>query len=188
MTGPRQLPSYVETERLTLRLWEPADAPAMADAVAESLDDLLPWMEWAAFEPLSMEERQALIAGARKEWRAGGDAPLGIHLGDRFIGSAGFLCRVGPGALEIGYWIHSAHVGHGYATEATRALTSLAFTLPEIEQVEIHHDKANVASRGVPQRLGFTLIREVPREKTAPGEIGIECQWVMARGEWTADG
>jgi hypothetical protein len=33
-------------------------------------------------------------------------------------------------------------------------LTNAAFTVPEITQVEIHHDKANVASAGVPRSLG----------------------------------
>jgi RimJ/RimL family protein N-acetyltransferase len=55
-------------------------------------------------------------------------------------------------------------------------------------QTEIHHDKANVASAGVPRKLGFALLAEVPDEIRAPGEIGIECRWRMERDQWLSDG
>jgi RimJ/RimL family protein N-acetyltransferase len=86
--------------------------------------------------------------------------------------------------LEIGYWVHVAHVRLGYATEMSEALTHLAFGIDEIERVEIHHDKANVASAGVPRRLGFGLLSETPDEISAPGEIGVDCAWIVTRGTW----
>ena len=52
-----------------------------------------------------------------------------------------------------------------------KALTSLAFGIDEIEPVEIHRDKANVASAGVPRRLGFELLTETPDEISAPGRL-----------------
>jgi RimJ/RimL family protein N-acetyltransferase len=52
--------------------------------------------------------------------------------------------------------------------------------------VEIHHDKANVASAGVPRRLGYTYVSEQPDEPTAPGEIGIDCTWRVTRSDWLA--
>ena len=63
----------------------------------------------------------------------------------------------------------------GLTPEAARA----------IDRVEIHHDKANVASAGVPRGLGFELLSEGPDEVSAPGEIGIDCAWVVTRDEWT---
>jgi len=48
-----------------------------------------------------------------------------------------------------------------------------AFTVPDIERVEIHHDKANAASRRVPEKLGFVLVEEVPDAKLAPNDIGM---------------
>src|SRR4051794_9877759 len=41
-------PYRIETERLVLRCWDPADSDALDEAVAESLDELRPWMPWAA--------------------------------------------------------------------------------------------------------------------------------------------
>lgn len=51
--------------------------------------------------------------------------------------------------------------------------------------MEIHHDKANTASAGIPRQLGFTLVDEIADEAESPGEIGIECRWVMTRSAWT---
>jgi ribosomal-protein-serine acetyltransferase len=92
--------------------------------------------------------------------------------------------RLGPRALEIGYWTHPAFVRSGVATRATALLTDAAFMLPEIEHVEVHHDKANRASAGIPRKLGFRLIAEVPDQREAPAEVGIECRWQMTRERW----
>ena len=56
--------------------------------------------------------------------------------------------------------------------------------MPQITHVEVHHDKANVASAGVPRRLGFQLLGEVEDQIGAPSEIGVEWQWRMAGEQW----
>jgi RimJ/RimL family protein N-acetyltransferase len=63
-------------------------------------------------------------------------------------------------------------------------LTEAAFAQPEVLRVEIHHDKANIASAGVPRKLGFRLVREVGDEITAPSELGVSCEWQMTQEEW----
>ena len=64
-------------------------------------------------------------------------------------GGAGLMARIGPGGLEIGYWVHAGHVRRGLATAATSALIAEAFTLPGITRVEIRHDELNTASGGI---------------------------------------
>jgi ribosomal-protein-serine acetyltransferase len=181
-----QLPAAVTTERLTLRWWEVADAPALARAVTDSLDHLLPWMPWAAFEPTSIDARAALIERWRADAESGGDVVYGVFLGAAPIGGTGFHRRRGPGTLEIGYWIHVDHTGRGYATELARALTSTAFTVGGIDHVEIHHDRANAASGAVPRSLGYRLVSEQRRPVEAPGECGIDCGWRIDRDQWIA--
>ncbi len=39
------------------------------------------------------------------------------------LGGSGLHTRIGPGALEIGYWVQADHIGKGYATEVCAALT-----------------------------------------------------------------
>jgi RimJ/RimL family protein N-acetyltransferase len=165
---------------LVLRRWRPADAEALSRAIDESLEHLRPWMPWAA--PASLEERRAILASWEREWDMGGDLVYGLLLGPLVVGSFGLHRRIGPGGLEIGYWVHAAHTRRGYASAAVATLTSMAFTLPGIAVVEIHHDRANLASEGVPRTLGFTLVGE--HSSSPPAEPGIYRAWRMTRDRW----
>ena len=115
---------------------------------------------------------------------SGGDEVFGVFLGEAVVGGSGLHRRSGPDTLEIGYWIHVDHIGQGFATEAAGALTTRAFEDPAIAFVEIHHDRANTASAGVPRKLGFELVAERPDAIEAPGEVGIDCCWRIARDDW----
>jgi RimJ/RimL family protein N-acetyltransferase len=174
----------MRTPRLSLRRWVEADAPALSAAVLANLDHLRPWMPWIATEPLGPTERVALIDQWRTDWEGGGDLVVGILMAGVVVGGSGLHRRRGPGVLEIGYWVHVDHLNKGIATEVTATLTTAAFTVPDIERVEIHHDKANAASAGVPRRLGFTLADETQDAVTSPGEVGIDCRWLVTRQEW----
>jgi RimJ/RimL family protein N-acetyltransferase len=183
-----RLPDHIETERLVLRRWTTADAPALGTAIAESLEHLRPWMPWAGGEPVALDDRARWIEQGNRDWEAGGDVVLGILLPDgTVVGGTGLHRRAGPDTLEIGYWIHVDHARRGYVTEAVAALTDAAFTVTGIEHVEIHHDVANVASRGVPEKLGYTLIGEVePTTASAPGEDGVHWCWRVDADAWRA--
>jgi RimJ/RimL family protein N-acetyltransferase len=171
---------------LTLRRWLPDDGPALSAAILQNLDHLRPWMPWIQAEPQSPEDRLALINKWQADWEDGGDEVIGAFLGDDIIGSTGLHRRRGAGVLEIGYWVHVDHTGKGYATEIADALTTAAFSVADIERVEIHHDKANLASAGVPRRLGYTFAGETPDEITSPGEVGVDCRWLVTRDLWAS--
>ena len=94
---------------------------------------------------------------------------MGVFLADEVIGGSGLHRRRGPHGLEIGYWVHIDHTRCGYASEVAAAMTTTAFTIDGIERVEIHHDKANVASAGVPRRLGFAPLPDDPQRDHRTG-------------------
>lgn len=181
------LPTGIASARLTMRLWRAGDAEALQAAVASSVEHLRPWMPWAAVVPTVEEERE-LIAAAEANWRGGGDAMYGVFAGDTIVGGTGLHRRAGPDTLEIGYWIHVDHIGRGYATELSAALTDLAFTVDGIEHVEIHHDAANVRSAAVPRKLGFAHVATARREPLAPRHSGAEWSWRVDRGSWRVPG
>ena len=161
---------------IVVRPYTVDDGPALHAAILDSIEHLRPWMPWVAAEPLTLEERL--------EWLRGVHDAEGIFVGDTCVGGTGLHDRIGPTGREIGYWVRAGWTGRGIATEAARQLTERAFTIRGIDHVEIHHDKANVASGGVPRRLGFTLVDEVANSVLAPGEIGIDCRWVVERDQW----
>ena len=178
------IPTRVECDELTIRRYERNDAAALVDAVTESLNDLLPWMPWAKFEPQTISQREDLISTWHDEWRQCSNFTMGIFYNDLCVGGTGLHLRGEPGSLEIGYWVRSSHVGRGIAQRSSRALTTAAFCLPEVSVVQIAHDIANVRSQRVPQSLGFGVIRESERIPEAPGEVGRVRLWAITRDEW----
>ena len=120
-----------------------------------------------------------------RTWRAGGGANYAVLVEDETVaGGCGLHDRRGPNALKIGYWTHPRFLRQGIASAAARLLTVAAFSDPGIERVEIHHDKANLRSRGVPERLGFGFAGESADRRAAPGEVGIDWAWRMERSAW----
>ncbi len=100
------------------------------------------------------------------------------------LGGAGLHPNIGADGLEIGYWIGAAHTRRGYATEAARALTQVAFTAPSIERVQIRCDPRNVPSAGVPRRLGFRHIETLSANTITPtGASRDTMVWQMVRDE-----
>jgi ribosomal-protein-serine acetyltransferase len=162
---------------LSLRRWEVRDAEELSRAVTASVVHLRPWMPWARDEPIGLRARQAFIERCQDEWESGDAYVYGLFCGDSVVGGVGLHRRIGPGGLEIGYWVHVDHLCRGYATRAAAALRDAALALPEVSFVEIHHDQANVVSARVPAKLGFAKVGERPDTVVAPGECGINWIW-----------
>lgn len=176
------LPRIITGPDITLRAWAPIEAAVLHDLVVANLDHLRPWMPWTVDEPLALDERAALIDGWQQRRLAGGDAVYAIVLHDRPVGACGLHRRGARSGLEIGYWLAAAHTGRGIATEAARLLTETALGTEGITHVEIHHDRANLRSEGIPRRLGYDRIDERPSVvQRAPHGEGITVVWRTAR-------
>jgi RimJ/RimL family protein N-acetyltransferase len=153
-------------DRVVLRRWRPDDLDVLTRLVDESLDWLTPWMPWAAEH--SRENIADYLRQVAEKWQTGdaynyaimGDGPEGPNTVP--VGSTSTMRRIGPGGLEIGYWIHPGWSGRGLVTMAAAAQTWQAFALPGTTHVEIHHDSENHASGAVPARLGFTKVTRAP--------------------------
>jgi RimJ/RimL family protein N-acetyltransferase len=176
-------PYLIRTERLTIRCWEPRDAPLLADAIDSSLDHLRPWMPWVHDEPRSLEERIELLRGFRGRFDLGEDFVYGIFARDEreAIGGSGLHTRAGEGALEIGYWVRASSVRRGYARETTAALTRVAFGVCGVDRVEIRVDPPNERSRKVPARLGY-IEEATLRRRLEPGPRDVVIYSIFADG------
>jgi len=171
-----RLPDRIEGDGLVLRRWQVDDAEALGRLVADNAEHLRPWMPWMAQEPRTLAERIALIQGWQREWEAGGDVVLAVVRGGEIAGSCGMHRRIGAGGIELGYWIAVPHLRQGVATAVARALTEAALRMPGIDRVEIHHDTNNLASAGVPAKLGFEQVGEEPGA-SIPAGSGVETVW-----------
>jgi ribosomal-protein-serine acetyltransferase len=179
----RRPAELIEIEHLILRRCGPPDLKVVHRLVEESLEHLRPWMGWAAVDGYSFDHTTAFIAECESGWIFGKAFHYLILVDGVAVGVAALGRTVGAGALELGYWLHPEHTGRGYATLASRALTSQAFTLEGIQRVEIWHDAANTASSAVPRKLGFRERerRSPPRQPLTSGEVGIDVVWELGR-------
>lgn len=152
-----EVPEEIVTERLVLRAPHPDYAREMNTAVCESIEELRPWMPWAA-EPPTLEESRAQASRAREAFLAREDLQLILFLGDRIVGSSG-LHRIDWDVpkFETGYWVRTTDERRGYVTEAVEAITDLAFEGLGARRLEIRASTLNARSLAVPERLGFTL-------------------------------
>jgi RimJ/RimL family protein N-acetyltransferase len=174
-------PEHIEASRLYLRRRRAGDAAAIASAVAESLAELQAWMPWADRSVAEPAEQRRRLEDVDGHWERGTEyVYLVFRPGeDRVLGSAALHRRVGPGALEIGYWLRTSETGRGIMTEAVRALANTALALPGVDRVEVHCDEANEKSAAIARRLGFRLARTEGAEAKAPAERGRQMVWVL---------
>ncbi len=149
---------------ITLRRWRRAYSSALLESVRASLPHLRPWMPWATAD-YGREQVTDYLTRKDQEWDAGQTFDYAIMIGARqVIGSAGLMSRIGPGRLEIGYWVDTRHTGQGVATRTAAALSAAGLAVPGIDQLEIHHEEANTASGAVARKLGYQRVDSAPRE------------------------
>lgn len=181
-------PYHALTPRLELRCYEPRDAQALIDAMADGTDHLLPWMAWAQEEPQPIEEKIALLRTFRGRFDLDQDWIFGAFERGRpdvLVGGTGLHPRVGPGAAEIGYWVRRGRQGAGIATEMASAMTRLGFECQTWSRIEIHCDARNVPSARIARKLGY---REEGRLRGRSVAVGGGDQLVfgMLAGEYPA--
>lgn len=149
--------SKIETPRLVLRPAAPEEWAAVQRAEEESREHLrryMPWADRAGPEPVHEVVAKLRLFRARLD-RAE-DLIFSAFLDGAIVGSVGLHNRCGIGGLEIGYWVHAAHVRQGLAFEMAAAMTRVIFEHEHMRWAEIRCAGTNEASQGVPLKLGYT--------------------------------
>jgi RimJ/RimL family protein N-acetyltransferase len=174
-------PERIEARGLYLRRHQVGDADAIAAAVAESLAELQPWVPWANQSAARQGAQRHRLEEVVPHWERGTEyVYLVFRPGeDKLLGSVGLHRRVGPDALEIGYWLRTSETGRGTMTEAVRALANEALAWPGVDRVELHCDEANQKSAAIARRLGFRLARTGQVDPESPAESGRQMVWVL---------
>ncbi|MFF9759025.1 GNAT family N-acetyltransferase [Streptomyces caelestis] len=136
------------TERLVLRPWTMDEVTAVLDGTRSA--------HWAEDFPAEGDRVIAGLFDQHPVWLT----PYGHRLvveraSGSVVGSIGLFWPPSEGVLEIGYGIVASRRGRGYATEATRALTGLALTAPDVHTVSAHVEPSNPSSVRVLEKAGF---------------------------------
>ena len=154
-----EFPDRFETERLTIRSPLPGDGAEVQAAVAETIEDLRPWMPWADHAP-TVAEAESDVRRARAHFLTREDLWLFLFLKGThtLVGGSGFhQIDWNVPRLEIGYWVRRRFQGRGYISEAVRGISSFAFDTLGARRLEIRCDARNVRSRRVAERAGYEL-------------------------------
>ena len=175
-------PERHDAAGFVLRRWSPADVSLFQAALAASDAHLRPWTPWVItgkVPGLTLEERLARHA---EDWDAGREWLYGVFTPDEraVLGGCGLHPRIGPDAVEIGYWLAASATGRGIATTMAALLTDTAFAPAHMQRVEIRVEPRNVKSAAVPQRLGFAHAGQVEAHDTT---LDV---WAMTRERWAA--
>ena len=168
-----ELPSSIETARLTLRPPRTGDGPALHEALVESLVELrrfLSSLPWVAAEQ-TLESAETFCRNGEANFIARRDLPFFVfeRRTGKLVASTGLHRTVWQTPkTEVGYWCRTKSTGHGFVSEAVGALTDYAFQHIKAVRVELITDEANAASRRVAERSGFVLEGILRNERRAP--------------------
>jgi RimJ/RimL family protein N-acetyltransferase len=149
-------PPVIPAERITLE----GVTPAAARDLCNGGDGGFAWVEGGPHETTRSAAGMAVKAYEggvhRPEW---GMFVLVRHSDGRAVGGMGFHAAPDEeGRVEIGYDLAASARGHGYATEALRALSAWALARDDVRLLVATVDRDNVPSQRVVQRAGFVAV------------------------------
>lgn len=105
------------------------------------------------------------------------------------IGEVSLILRsMAARQAELGYILNPDHQGHGYATEAGRALLALGFERARMHRIYARCDARNTASSRVMERLGMRREAHFREHLLVKGAWDEEFIYAMLEGEWRARG
>lgn len=151
--------SQIRTDRLLLRPWDAADAPAALACYGDP--EVARWLT----PELDRVTDEAAMGRVLARWITDGTrllTPAGrwaVELADggTLIGGATLLPLPPDEEYEIGWQLGRAHWGHGYATETGLALARWAFG-QGVEQVVALERPANTRAEAAVRRMGMEWV------------------------------
>ena len=117
-----------------------------------------------------IEETLSFISGSLEGMLSGRDLVLVIKKKEsgEFLGCCGLHGKGNPRTPELGIWLKKDAHGKKYGREAIRILTLWAVENIDFDYIMYPVDKANIASRKIPESLGGIIFEE-KRVRTMSG-------------------
>ncbi len=131
------------------------DAPEHYAVIDRNRDHLAPWLPWV---PLvnSTKDIARFIAVSQAGWQGRRELACALRLNGGIIGGIGIVDADEENqCVSLGYWLDHELCGRGFMTIAVKALTQWCFNDFARHRVQIRAARENIASRAIPERLGF---------------------------------
>ncbi|ASR37955.1 GCN5 family acetyltransferase [Prauserella marina] len=87
-------------------------------------------------------------------------------------------------SASLGYCLNEESWGHGYATEAARALLGWAFDALDLNRVQAETDTRNTASARVLEKLGFVREGTLREDCIVNGDVSDTWVYGLLRRDW----
>ncbi|MGN6758787.1 MAG: GNAT family N-acetyltransferase [Thermomicrobiales bacterium] len=189
---------YLETERLLLRRFTPADVENLVEL--DSDPAVMRYLNGGVPTPRDIIERDILprfLASYDEMGEFGRWAAIEKATGE-FLGWFSFRSHDDAHLddVELGYRLRQASWGRGYATEGAQALIRRGFTDLGVRRVYATTYQDNRASRWVMEKVGLTFVRAyrpTPDEVAAVGTFqpaaadvwdGDEVEYALEKSAW----
>ncbi|UJF20035.1 GNAT family N-acetyltransferase [Vibrio sp. SS-MA-C1-2] len=144
-------------DQIVLSLIDHQCAKPLSQLVIENYDHLVEWLAWPPFCQTE-ESYQTFISESLYQYADGKSLTCAIRYDGEIVGMISFnLIDHQLKKVEIGYWLAEKDQGKGIISRCCQFLIDYAFTVLDMEKVEISVAENNQASRAVCERLGFTL-------------------------------
>ena len=177
----------LDTPRLRLRPFRPADAPAFA--AYRSDPRVAEYQGWDA--PYPLERAQAFIdamlasqPGQPGEWY---QLAIELRAGGALLGDCAFkLLAHDPRQAEIGMTLAAGAQGQGYALEAGACLLDALFRGYDLHRVQANCDVLNAPSYRLMERLGMRREAHFVENLWFKGRWSSEYWYAILRSEWLA--
>lgn len=174
---------HLETKSLWLRWPRAKDAKHITRfaSLAQTAE-----MTAAIPHPYPSGEAERFIFKTRVENASGKGLVLVITQKGRVTQPIGLISVTlsSKGEPELGYFLSPSVWGHGFATEAVRVVLSTLFTLTPIETVFASVRPANIASRRVLEKCGFTYAGTGLEFFEARGGSHLCDRFIFGRTAW----
>lgn len=155
------LPETIATKRLKLQMPKAGFGEKLYQAISDGYEDYIKWLNWPkAIPTVEMLEEECRKHHADFILREFIRYLVIEKETGEIVGRCAFPSFQANWTIPqfgISYFIRKSKRSKGYATEASHAMSLLAFRVLQAKKLEIYCDAENVASTKIPLKLGFKI-------------------------------
>ena len=175
----------IKTERLILREFQTSDWPAVL--AYQSDPRYLRFYEWTERTPEAVQQfiEKYFVGPQRAQPRIKFQLAAVLQSNQQLIGNCGIRMNTADAREgDIGYEFAPDHWGHGYATEAARAMVKFGFTELKLHRISSWCIADNIASARVLEKLGMQAEGRLRENEYFKGRWWDTLLFGMLEHEW----
>ncbi|MEJ8801343.1 GNAT family N-acetyltransferase [Pontibacter sp. H249] len=168
-TLPLQMHPDILTERLKLRLIQPADAGFILQGLSDERVTKYYAVHFDTMEAVQeqMAFYEQLLSEGTGVWWA-----FSLKDNDQLIGACGYSSlEAEHRKAEIGFWLLPDYWGRGYIPEAAKAIVKYGFESMNLNRIEAIVEGGNEQSEQVLQKIGFTYEGRLREREIKNGQV-----------------